>query len=54
MDGNFKLDHMRMRQLEDNVIFQDGESYMVGSGHYQTHLAVSLEWKQVQGFTRKI
>ena len=47
MDGNFKLQHLAMRQLEDDVFLQDGQGHMVGREPYRTHLSNTVECLQV-------
>lgn len=47
MDGNFSLEHMRMKKSEDDVFLSDGEGYMVALTPYQEHLEGSSETTQV-------
>jgi hypothetical protein len=47
VDGNFSLEHMKMKKSEDDVFLSDGEGYMVQSSPYQKHLNTSLETTQV-------
>lgn len=47
MDGNFSLEHMRMKKSEDDVFLSDGEGYMVALTPYQKHLEGSSETTQV-------
>jgi hypothetical protein len=47
VDGNFSLEHMRMKKGENDVFLSDGEGYMVQSLPYQEHLTSSLETPQV-------
>jgi hypothetical protein len=47
VDGNFSLEHMRMKKSEDDVFLSDGEGYMVQSAPYQEHLNISVETSQV-------
>lgn len=47
MDGNFSLEHMRMKKSEDDVFLSDGEGYMVALGPYRAHLEGSSETTQV-------
>lgn len=47
MDGNFSLEHMRMKKSENDVFLSDGEGYMVQWLPYQHHLGASLETNQV-------
>jgi hypothetical protein len=37
-DGNFKADHMRMKNPENDVILGDGQGYFVASKPYKQHL----------------
>ena len=46
-DGNFSLDHMRMRRPDLDVGLTDGEGYVVESKQYQQHLKESIEIKEV-------
>lgn len=47
VDGNFSLEHMRMKKSEDDVFLSDGEGYMVQMLPYQEHLKTSIETTQV-------
>jgi hypothetical protein len=47
VDGNFSLEHMKMKKSEDDVFLSDGEGYMVQSAPYQEHLNTSVETTQV-------
>lgn len=47
IDGNFKGDHVRMRNPKDDVELTNGEGYMVEQKRYANHLAVTKEVKQV-------
>jgi hypothetical protein len=47
VDGNFSLEHMKMKKSEDDVFLSDGEGYMVQLSPYQEHLNTSLETSQV-------
>ena len=39
MDGNFKVEHMRLRNPADEVWLMDGKGFMVGSANYKEYLA---------------
>jgi hypothetical protein len=47
VDGNFSMEHMRMKKSEDDVFLSDGEGYMVQWEPYKQHLDASVEAKQV-------
>jgi hypothetical protein len=47
VDGNFSMEHMRMKKSEDDVFLNDGEGYMVQLAPYQQHLETSVETNQV-------
>jgi hypothetical protein len=47
VDGNFSLEHMKMKNSKDDVFLSDGEGYMVEMSPYQEHLDMSLETTQV-------
>lgn len=47
VDGNFSLEHMKMKKSEDDVFLSDGEGYMVSWTPYQEHLEGSSETTQV-------
>jgi hypothetical protein len=52
VDGNFSLEHMRMKKGEDDVFLSDGEGYMVAFTPYQKHLDGSSQTTQVSGNSR--
>jgi hypothetical protein len=39
IDGNFKAEHLKMRNPDDDVALTDGDLYMVRSDDYERHLA---------------
>jgi hypothetical protein len=47
VDGNFSMEHMKMKNSGDDVFLSDGEGYMVQWAPYKQHLDSSLETKQV-------
>jgi len=47
-DGNFKLEHLAMRRLEDDVFLRDGQGHIVGRERYRTHLNAMVERLQVE------
>jgi hypothetical protein len=49
VDGNFSMEHMKMKKSEDDVFLSDGEGYMVQWAPYKQHLDSSIETKQVCG-----
>lgn len=49
VDGNFKLENLRMRRPQDDVALRDGRGYMVGSVEYREHLQTTIETTEVGG-----
>ena len=47
MDGNFKLDHLKMRRPEDDVPLRDGGGHMTTKAPYMEHLWTAPESKTV-------
>lgn len=47
LDGNFKADHIRMRNPHEDVNLTNGEGYVVEESRYGKHINVSQEVKQV-------
>jgi hypothetical protein len=47
MDGNFKAEHMRMRNPENDVPLSDGAGFMVSKKPYESHLKSAVERRQV-------
>ena len=47
MDGNFSLEHMKMKQPGQDVFLNDGCGYLVESSPYKKHLQDSTEPAQV-------
>ena len=47
VDGNFSLEHMKMKRDSDDVFLNDGEGYMVQWMPYRQHLEESIETRQV-------
>ena len=47
MDGNFKADHMVMKNPSDDVWLVDGEGYFVSRAAYQKHIETAVTRKQV-------
>ncbi|KAG1841518.1 hypothetical protein F4604DRAFT_1884906 [Suillus subluteus] len=41
VDGNFTVQHMKMKTPEDDVLLVDGKGYMVTEGPYETHITES-------------
>jgi hypothetical protein len=50
VDGNFKLEHLRMRRPDDDVALRDGSGHMVTSGPYAKHLESAPDIKQVSRY----
>jgi hypothetical protein len=47
MDGNFKTDHMQMKNPEDDVWLSDGQGYFVPNSSYEEHIQTAVPIKQV-------
>ncbi len=47
-DGNFKLEHMKMRNPEADPPLSDGHGFFVESGPYQDHLRSSNDTQSVR------
>ena len=47
MDGNFQVEHMRMKNPENNVSLSDGTGFMVSKKPYKSHLKLAVERWQV-------
>lgn len=43
MDGNFKAEHMKMKNPHDDVSLEDGEQFMVAEEQYKSHLRVAKD-----------
>ncbi|KAG1718837.1 hypothetical protein EDD22DRAFT_983478 [Suillus occidentalis] len=46
VDGNFTVQHMKMKTPEDDVSLADGKGYMVTEGPYESHITESIEEKE--------
>jgi len=47
VDGNFKLDNLKMKNAEEDVTLSDGEAFFVGQVQYQEHLKTVIQTKEV-------
>jgi hypothetical protein len=47
MDGNFELEHMNMKNPENDVYLSDGEAFMVQKTHFDYHLQLATDTKEV-------
>ena len=47
MDGNFQVEHIRMRNPENDVTISDGTGFMVSKKVYELHLKLAAERQQV-------
>ena len=47
IDGNFQVEHMRMKNPENNVSLSDGTGFMVSKKPYKLHLKLAVERRQV-------
>ena len=46
-DGNFKADHVKQQNPEDDVTLTgNGEAYMTGEARYKKHISSTVEEKQ--------
>ena len=51
MDGNFQVEHMRMRNPENDVLLSDGTGFMVSKEPYKLHLKSAVERWQVSSIS---
>jgi len=51
MDGNFQVEHMRMRNPENDVPLSDGAGFMVSKKPYKLHLKSAVDWRQVSSIS---
>jgi hypothetical protein len=51
MDGNFQAEHMRMKNLENDVPLSDGTGFMVSKKPYESHLKSAVERQQVSSIS---
>lgn len=49
VDGNFKLDNLKMKSAAEDVALSDGEAFFVGQVQYQEHLRTTIYSKEVCG-----
>ena len=47
MDGNFKAEHMLLKQTTNEVWLMDGKGFMVTEEPYKTYLAATANWVEV-------
>ena len=47
MDGNFQVEHMKMKNPENDVPLSDGKGFMVSKEPYELHLKSAVERRQV-------
>ena len=47
MDGNFQAEHMKMRNLDNDVSLSEGTGFMVSQIPYGLHLQLAVERCQV-------
>ena len=52
MDGNFQVEHMKMRNPQNDVPLSDGTAFMVRKELYESHLKSATEWRQVSSVSR--
>jgi len=52
MDGNFQVEHMRMKNPENDVPLSDGTGFMVSKEPYKLHLKSAVERQQVSSISR--
>ena len=48
MDGNFQVEHMRMKNPENDVPLSNGTGFMVSKEPYRLHLKLAVERRQVR------
>jgi len=49
-NGNFKADHIKQKNDDDDVPLTNGEGFMTNAEWYKTHLANAMEIKQVSDY----
>ena len=54
MDGNFKAEHMKMRNPDNDVPLSDGTGFMVSRLPYEAYLKSAVERQQVSIFSLKL
>ena len=47
MDRNFQAEHMKMRNLENDIPLSEGTGFMVSQKPYELHLQSAFERRQV-------
>jgi len=50
-DGNFKADHIKQKNDNDDVPLTNGEGFMTNAERYKTHLASATEIKQISDYS---
>jgi hypothetical protein len=51
MDRNFKAEHMKMRNPENNIPLSEGTGFMVSHKPYELHLQSAFERHQASPFS---
>jgi hypothetical protein len=47
LDGNFHAEHLKIKNLDSEVIITDGTGFFAEEKPYKDHLKVALETKEV-------
>ena len=47
MDGNFQINHLKMRNPSDNVCLSSGTAFIVDDVHYKAHLDMAINVKKM-------
>ena len=50
LDGNFSASHLKQGSPEDDVWLTEGEGIMVERTHYESHINITIEIREVRGF----
>jgi len=48
MDGNYKADHMKMKNPQDDVWIADGEGYFASDEVYKQHILMTKDHEEVK------
>lgn len=52
MDGNFQAEHMKMKNLQNDVLLSNGTGFMVSKKPYKSHLKLAAKRQQVSFISR--
>ena len=51
MDGNFQVEHIRMKNPKNNIPLSNGTGFMVSKELYKLHLKLVVERRQVSSIS---